>query len=565
MTTIRRDVSAKSMQADATDVNDVSTPEPNQRTAALTLVLLSAAVFLTALDQTVVATALLPIANSFDLPFQNYLPQLSWIVSGYLLGYVIVMPLMGRVSDIYGRRRLLIGCLTLFGVASLLCSLATTLGNAFPLTFLERLGINSPAPALTWMVIARFIQAIGGGAVVPIAIAAIGDLYGSKRRILALGIIGGVTEAGGALGPLYGAIIVQKWPLLPHMFDQTWQWIFLLNIPLVILIIGALLLLWPRHAIATTTQSPSQRRIDWWGAAILGGSLLCLSVGLGQEASVISTVNNNNVTASQNNPILIGAAIILLGVFILAEARQKEPVVDLSLFRSRAFSAGAIYSLFLGISLIVALIDIPAFVFAVFNTTAYLDAGLALLRMTIMIPIGAFAGGWLVTRYGCRPVGIAGAFITATGFFLMHHWGANVSWTEITIGTMITGLGFGLIVAPISTTALNTASPQRFGMAASISTALRIIGMILGLAGLSSWGLSRVQDLTIQARQGIDLSNPDQLNILSQRLVDVAIHVITDFYLVGGIVALLAVIPAFFLWKPAAGTKTDVATFSMDL
>ena len=543
-----------------------------RRAATITLVIICAAVFLTALDQLVVATALLPISASLALDFTHDIPAISWIISGYLLGYVIMMPLMGRVSDLYGRRRVLLAALVLFAIGSVICAEAADLGSAFDLGFLKTIGITSPSPALTWLVIARFIQAVGGGAVVPVAIAAIGDLFGDRRRILALGVIGGITEAGGALGPLYGALIVQKWTFLPggialgssggktaHIFDfsQSWQWIFLLNIPLVAIIVAALFFLWPKRAMTTaTTPTParhSRRSLDWPGATLLGGALLCTSLGLGQEAGAVSTLSQAQV--SQNNPLLLVAAVVLLLAFILVESRTHDPIIPLTIFRSPAFSAGALFSLLLGVALIVALISIPLYVFAVFGTDHYIDAGLALLRMTVMIPIGAFGGGWLVTRIGTRAVGAAGATATGIGFLLMHLWSVDTTWSQITIGTVIAGLGFGLIVAPISTTALNTTDARHFGVSAAVVTSLRMIGMMLGLAGISSWGVGLYQQLASQIPPIRDLTNASQVAAFENALTKVSVHVATNFFLVGMVLGLLAIIPALFLWRPKPGEQ----------
>jgi MFS family permease len=234
--------------------------------AVLALVVACVAVFVTALDQTVVVTALQPIMNDLGV-LSMQLDQAAWIVSGYLLGYVIVMPLMGRVSDIYGRRRIFLLCLALFGLASLACALANPsilesfglprfvmrqLGAAqdqFAL-WMAPLGLHpcaaeTPDPncvqsGLIWLVPARFIQAVGGGAVVPVAMALAADYFGMQRRGVVLGIIGAVTEAGGALGPLYGATILQLF--------GAWNWIFLMNVPLVLALLVAGWYLVPRSS-----------------------------------------------------------------------------------------------------------------------------------------------------------------------------------------------------------------------------------------------------------------------------------------------------------------------------
>lgn len=551
---------------------------PSTRGATLVMIVICAAVFLTALDQTVVVTALAPIADSYHLDVTKDLAHLSWVVSGYLLGYVIVMPLMGRVSDLYGRRRILFACLGLFALGSLLCVEARALSELFPFSFFHDIQIGEPA-ALSWLVLARFVQAVGGGAVIPVAIAAIGDLYGNRRRVLALGVIGGITEAGGALGPLYGAFILQRWnwhitgldsDWSAHFltFDQNWQWIFILNLPLVALIALGLIVFWPRNAAV----APAARgRIDWLGAVILGGALLCASLGLGQQAGAIGSFKDVGTTpTAQNNPLLIIAAVVLLGLFIFVEARQREPVIHLDLFRRGAFSASAIFSFLLGAALIVALVDIPIYILTVTNASDYLDAGLALLRMTVMIPLGAFGGGWLVARFGSRVIGAVGAGTTAIGFVIMHTWSTPLNWTAVTFGTLIAGLGFGLIVAPISTTALNTTTPARFGMASSVVTALRMVGMILGLAALSAWGVGqytyRANHITIPPDIAGDVVKTFQYTIAQQTVI--AVQIVTGLFLAGAVIAALAIIPALFLWQPKPGEKQgsgEVAVFSMGL
>src|SRR5579884_1988008 len=194
-----------------------------KRAAIAALTIACIGVFFTALDQTVVVTALPQIISDLQIPFSQ-LDHAAWIISAYLLGFIIAMPLMGRVSDIHGRRRIFLLCLSIFGVGSIFCGLAPILGQMWDLGGLSALHIDTSSPGLIWLIAARFVQAIGGGAVVPVAMAIVSDFYGLGRRALALGIIGAVTEAGGVCGPLYGALIVQHF---------GWQVIFYLNAPLV--------------------------------------------------------------------------------------------------------------------------------------------------------------------------------------------------------------------------------------------------------------------------------------------------------------------------------------------
>ena len=510
--------------------------DQKRRMAMLALLVACAAVFLTALDQTVVVTALPQIITDLQIPVLQ-LDRAAWIVSGYLLGYVIAMPLMGRVSDMYGRRRVFLICLSIFAFGSLFCGLAPILGNSIDLSFLQQFGLNMDSPGLIWLVAARFVQAAGGGAVVPVAMAVAGDFYGEERRGLALGLVGMVTEAGGVLGPLYGAFIVQTW---------GWQAIFYLNLPIVAVLLFFVWRLIPRG-------TPLKERIDLPGAILLGASLLCLSLGLSQEAGQLSPSTTSAGGAPvQNNPWLIAAAIVLLGAFIalevFTERRNNWPVIELSIFKRTAFSATSLVSLLVGGALIIAMADIPIFIATVLGRPP-LDSGLALLRLTAMIPIGALIGGWLCSRISCRLTAILGLLPTALGFWLMHLWPLNVDWTQITSSTLITGLGFGLVIAPISTTAINAASKRQIGMAASVVTVLRMIGMILGLAALTSWGLGRFRTLAAAFKPpaGVAAFGATYNTLYGHYLVASAHEVYTAIFLAAGILCVIAILPAIFL------------------
>jgi MFS family permease len=532
--------------------------------AALTVACIG--VFFTALDQTVVVTALPKIITDpgINISFTQ-IDHAAWIISAYLLGFIIAMPLMGRVSDIYGRRRILLLCLSIFGVGSIFCGLAPTLGQIFDLSFLSSFGIDVSSPGLVWLISARFVQAIGGGAVVPVAIAIVSDFYGEERRGLALGIIGAVTEAGGVLGPLYGALIVQ------HL---GWTYIFFLNAPIVLgLMVGAWFLI------------PRGRRlhegIDWLGAVLLGSMLTCLSLGLAQQGTELGPTAVNKA-APQNNPVSLILAAVFLIAFIVVERiprwrvprlslskrfpflrfglvkQARWPVIDLTLFKRFPFSASSLVSLLVGAALIIAMADIPLFVNTVLIKQVSVDemplvSGLALLRLTAMIPVGAFLGGWLCSRISCRFTGVLGLLFVATGFYLMSRWPMDVNWTQITISTLTTGLGFGLVIAPISTTAINAVRATQAGMGAAVVTSLRMVGMMLGLAALTSWGLAYFKQLASQFPSLPPTATTEQFAKWSQ---DYAAHLINSAHTVYSavffttmILCLIAIIPALFLWR----------------
>ena len=541
--------------------------------ALLAMIAACGAVFLTALDQTVVVTALPSITDDLQIPLQQ-LDRAAWIISAYLLGYVIAMPLMGRVSDLYGRRLVFVLCLSVFGAASLFCGLATILGNSVDITFLQHVGINVAAPGeigdlsvlqpgLVWLVAARFVQAAGGGAIIPVAMAVAGDYYGERQRALALGLVGMVTETGGVLGPLYGAAIVQAF---------SWHIIFYLNVPLVLILI-VLIVLWlkPRPISTDAPAARTARRLDLPGTLLLGASLICLSLGLSQEAVVgtAGLTTAGSVTPIQNNPVLIASAIVLFLIFVgleifyerrvTRESGRTLPIVETSLFRSRAFSASSLVSLLVGAALIIAMADIPLFIATVQNGNA-LDSGLALLRLTVMIPIGAVAGGWLCSRITCRLTALLGLLLAALGFWLMHFWPITVSLNELTISTLICGLGFGLVIAPLSTTAINAVRSHQMGMGASIVTVLRMTGMILGLAALTSWGLGRFYEVvrSFKMPPGMTPLSPAYA-AYEAHIATIAAHdVFTSIFLATGVLCLVAILPACLLEGRQASPYTVV-------
>jgi EmrB/QacA subfamily drug resistance transporter len=537
--------------ADTTDlIEEPITPQVDEelsqkrRWALFALIVASIGVFFTALDQTVVVTALPQITTDLHIPITQ-LDHAAWIVSAYLLGFVIAMPLMGRVSDLYGRRRIFLLCLFLFGLGSFFCAIAPTLGATVNIQFLAALHIDTSSPGLIWLITARLIQAIGGGAVVPVSMAIASDFYGQEKRGLALGIIGAVTEAGGALGPLYGAFIVQRF---------GWQYIFYLNIPIVIVLAIMAWFLLPKGPHL-------QEGIDWLGTALLAATLTCLSLGLAQQGSSLQPVSTSQAV-SQSNPLTLILALIFFIAFIVVEQPQRWPIIELDLFRRYAFSASSLVSLLVGAALITALADIPIFVDTVLQWTV-IDSGLALLRLTVMIPIGAILGGWLCGRISCRITGVLGLILAALGFYLMSLWPVNVGWTQITEGTVVAGFGFGLVISPISTTAINAVRSTQAGMSSAIVTALRMVGMILGLAILTSWALSHFRELagSYPAMKDV-MTGPAFVAAISgytAYIFQSARDVYTTVFFIAMCMCLLAIIPSFFLWGRASEFQTHSA------
>ena len=475
------------------------------------------------MDQTVILTAIPEMLRDTGVGLTQ-LDQASWIVTGYLLGYVAVLPLMGRLSDVHGRRAVYLASLGVFAVGSVACALARSLG---------------------WLVAARVCQAMGGGALLPVSFSLVADHVPRAKRPLWLGAIGAAAEAGGVLGPLYGAAIVQ------HL---GWRWIFWLNVPLVLAIAALLCSPLPRVRVvanagrSSLTPTLSRRdgrgsssSIDWAGGVLFAASLTALTIGLSGSGDPTSSASP--IELSRAVP-LTALALALGALFVWRQSRASLPLVPLELFRNRAFAAANGVNALVGVALIAAMVDVPLFAATVLGRSP-IDAGLALLRLTALIPVGAVAGGWLAARLRWEAVSAAGLLLASSGFFLMSRWTLDVSDAAMTPGLVLAGLGFGLVIAPVTSAVLNAAGEQDRALATALLTVMRMGGMTIGLAALTSAAFYHFNQLV----QGLALPLPrtgEAPEILTQRfaayqaaITNAALNVFTSIFLIAGAICLV--------------------------
>ena len=469
----------------------------------LILTIVSLGVFVAALDQTVVVTALPSVMADIRIPVTQ-LDRASWIVTGYLLGYTVAMPLMGRISDVYGHPRLYQVSLVLFALGSLLVAVSSS---------------------LPWIVASRVIQAVGGGATVPIGMAIASSVLPPARRGLALGLIGAAAEAGSVLGPLYGGTIIQ-------LLD--WRWIFWLNLPLSALLVVALTRL--------PNSGGSGGRVDYLGGLTLAATLTVLAIAVSRrEAFAVTSFA----------PYLLAAlGLILVLALVWIERRVSQPLLASILVRSFSFITSNITQLLVGIALVIGLVTVPLMANTVMGRGP-LEGGLWLMRLTGAIPLGAILGGYLlgrinlryVERFGSRIITVSGLVLVALGFFLLSGWQTDIGEPWLTLHLVVGGLGFGLVIAPIIYTAMSAAPEEYHGTAVSLVTVARMVGMTLGLAALSAWGMEHFQGLT----RGLDELELFSEEYLSQ-LTQAGMALFRDFFRVAGIIALVAIVPALGMW-----------------
>src|SRR5215467_6779643 len=437
----------------------------------LQLGLAAAGLFLAALDALAVVTLLPQMLQAVDLPI-DHIEAAAPILTGFLGGYVVAMPLLGAFSDARGRLPAYAAALAIFGAGST---------------------VTAEAPALGWLVTGRVLQGLSGGALVPLSLALAADLYPAGQRGFAIGTVSAIQEAGCFLGPVYGASLAAGL--------GTWRWVFCLNLPL-----GALILtgLWlslrrspspsPGSGSGSGSGPGSARRdVEWLGALLLG-------LGLGLAVVALYPDDPGNRAINVNAVPFGAAALVVLAAFGWRESRRLTPLVRRQLLRSRAFSGSLVTNLMTGGALMVALVDVPILARAVYSQDTW-QSGLLLTRFLLGVPIGALLGGWLAGRLGQRASAAAGLVLAGAAFVLISDWDLqelSASGVTASIQLALCGLGFGLVIAPLSTALLDQALGTEYGLAGSLVVLSRTVGMVLVLASLSSFGLARLQTILVQ-------------------------------------------------------------------
>ena len=450
-------------------------------------------VFSTALDQTVVVAALPSVMVDLEIPLTD-LDRAAWIVTAYLISYTVAMPLAGRLSDVHGRVRMFQAALVLFSIGSLFVALA---------------------PNFSWIVAARVLQAFGGGATVPIGLAMAVGAVSPERRGIALGLVAASAEAGSVLGPLYGGGIIE-W--------IGWRWIFWLDIPQSFILIGLL-------AILPNRANPAAK-MDYFGALVLGGALTVLSLALSQRSIFLGE--------SLTPYFMVALGAFLVVILIVVERRTAQPLLASFLYSSKAFVSSSVAQFMVGIALIISLVAVPLMAATVMEKGAW-ESALHLVRLTAMIPVGALVGGYILRWTGVRAVCITGLAFIGVGLLFMSGWGTEVEQARLTMPLITAGLGFGLVIPAISVSALSAAPSHYWGAAASLVTASRMVGMALGLAALSAWGIERFYSLTAHVTIGATYEETEA------PLIEAGVTVFQNLFMISGFLALLAIVPALLM------------------
>jgi MFS family permease len=483
--------------------------------------LAAVAVGFAAADTYVVVLALPDMMAGVGLSIDE-LQRAAPIVSGFLLGYVAVLPLIGRIADLRGRLPVLVGSLVVFALGSL---------------------VTFAAYDLPSMVAGRFLQGVGGGGLVPATLALVADLYPPHRRGVPLGVVGAVQELGSVVGPLYGALVLAVAP---------WQGIFALNVAVGLVLAAALVSVTPRAERARPRRDPVSvvaavvgllslvlvmtepaavatrvtlglslvplvgesrwlsplgmvavvalgvlvaRGLAAWRAVaakidLVAAGLLALALA-GVILSFATAEPEVEVLSPAGPWLLLGSAVCAV-LFFLRNRTSAHPLIPHgSLVATPAWGA-LLVSFLVGAALIAALVDVPIFARVTVHPDSQLSAALVLVRLLAALPVGALLGGVLIRRVPTGVVAAVGMALACAGFVAMSRWGlTSLDDAVATVPLVATGLGFGLALAPVNAALLAATETAVHGVTSALLVVARMVGMLVGISALTAVGLRR--------------------------------------------------------------------------
>jgi len=538
-------------------------------------------VALAAADTYVVVLALPDMMSGVGLGIDQ-LQQATPIISGFLLGYIAVLPLIGRLSDLVARQRILLFCLSLFVVGS---------------------AVTAVSVELPVLVGGRVLQGIGGGGLVPATLALVADLWPVERRGTPLGVVGAVQELGAVLGPLLGAAVLAV---------ADWRAIFWLNVVLGLVIAAALILTGGGDARPQLRALPTALGVASVGAGLLtlvapaplandvtlgipfvpfvgtdrlatpmgvltlvllvaalaaqatspgaSGSFLDLwrrvdvlgaffiAVALGSLVLTFASADPEREVVGPWGWALVPLGLVAVAAYIWRHHTARDPLVPRGLMTTGSTGARSkvvpalLVSVLVGVALVGIVVDIPVLA-RLTVTGSQTVAALVLVRFLVAVPVGAFVGGWLLHRFGPALVAAAGLILAGGGLLVMSGWGHGSlhSWSATPVLVLV-GLGLGLPIAPVNAAALASARDDARGVVSSLVVSARMVGMVVGLGLLTAIGLYRYYR-TVAAL-------PDQGNTAA--LAAAGVVQVQTVFLGGAVAALVAAGIACALSGPKA-------------
>ncbi len=533
-------VDARAVGAPVLDVpDDDVVVHIDRRRQFVTLGAVMLGMLLGSLDQTIVGTAMPKIVAEL-----NGLEHYSWVITGYLVASTAMVPIFGKISDIFGRKWLYMLGIGVFIAGSMLSGLAQSMDE---------------------LIVFRTIQGLGAGAMMPIAQAIVGDIFPPAERGKYQGLLGAVFGLAVIVGPTLGGYITD---------NLSWRWVFYVNVPIAVIALAAVFIVFPSH-----TALHRRHSIDWAGSA----ALICSVVPLLLAISLGSTQPDNRTTFGWTSPQILGLFALAVGVgivFLLIERRAPEPTLPLDLFRNRIFSASAIITFLTAAGMFGAVLYIPLWVQDVLGQSAT-DSGVILEPMMLGVIVVSILSGQILSRTGrYKILAIVGTAVIAVGMYLLGTMTASTGNDVLVRNMVVLGLGLGTSMALFTIVVQNAFPVERLGVVTASLSFFRSIGGAVGVALLGSIMTNRFVDqlgaglrtlpAAVQTHMGA-LTQDSQLlmnatndeiakalapygatgTVIAHQLEQIRATAIADgiseVFLLGAALTVIAVVAAFFL------------------
>lgn len=488
-------------------------------------------ILMASMDNTIVATAMGTIVGEL-----GGLDQFVWVTSAYMVAEMAGMPIFGKLSDMYGRKRFFLFGIIVFMIGSALCGTAGSIAE---------------------LSIYRAIQGVGAGALVPITFTVLMDAVSPENRGKLMGLFGAVFGMSSIFGPLLGAFITDYW---------SWEWIFYINLPIGI---ASLFLV---AKFYKESLSRTKQKIDWLGAVTLVGAIVCL---------IFSLELGGKIYAWDSLPIIgLLAGFAVLGIlFLYAEKRASEPIISFAMFKVRLFASSTLIALLSGAAFIGASVYLPIFIQGVLGGSAT-NSGLMLLPMMLGTVVTATLGGIVMARLSYRTILVSTLALLVLGLGMLTTISAESSRLAITVYMIIVGLGIGASFSVLTNAAIHDVPPTQRGAATATLNFLRSFGMMLGITVfgiLQSQSMTRKLTASFQAGgadampQNINLNDPYVLmepatraaipESVLDRLLGGVSSSITEVFLWGLIPAVLAILAACVMGRQKHDPKAEMEAY----
>lgn len=398
---------------------------------------------LSTIDGSIVNVALPTLVDELDTVFA----VAQWVILAYLLTQTTLMPSIGRLGDMLGMKRIYTGGIVLFTAASVMCAFS---------------------PNVYWLIGFRLVQAIGSVMMLGLGMAIVTEAFPPQERGKAIGLNGTFVSIGIVLGPTLGGLILSA---------ASWRWIFLVNLPIGLL--GAFL----AWRYVPDTRPSGRQRFDFGGAVLMFISLLALLLAL--------TMGQQLGFGDPRMLALFAAALLTFALFVWVERGHAQPMIDLSLFRSRQFSLSLLIGGLAFVSIAGATLLLP-FYLQNMRGFAPQQVGLMMALIPVFLGVAAPLSGAASDRFGTRRIASLGLLIVVAGYWVMEGFDAATTLLVFALGAMLLGLGFGVFQSPNNSAVMGAAPPERLGVASGLLGLSRTLGQTTGIALFGALWAGRV-------------------------------------------------------------------------